>query len=146
MKKSDILVNRKMYTKKSCIGVMILGESDSPFCYTLEDVSRGENIKIPAETAIPAGVYKWKVTFSQRFQREMIMIFTEPNGYELKNNGISFKGIRIHGGNTDKNTEGCILTAYKKTIDGKIYQTAEREITAWAKKVGGSGKIYVKNL
>ena len=66
-------------------------------CYTLEDVVREE--KVYGETAIPAGRYRVDVTYSNRFQCDMPLVLDVPN----------FEGIRIHPGNTDKDTHGCIL-------------------------------------
>ena len=67
---------------------------------TLEDKDRyleagGE--KIDGETAIPRGRYSVTRTFSNRFKRVMVLV-----------NGVpGFVGVRIHGGNTEANTEGC---------------------------------------
>lgn len=145
MDNSDILLQRNIHTLKSTVGELFLGGSKEKFCYTLEDVVRGTGIKIKGETAIPAGVYKWHITYSNRFKRDMISIYTESNGYELINDGKSFKGIRTHGGNTHVHTHGCPLVAYNKLSDDKIQGTAEKELTKWAKSVGGSGIIKVLN-
>jgi len=65
----------------------------------LEDKVRIPFVKIPGETAIPSGRYEVVVDFSDRFQRVMPHILNVPQ----------FDGIRIHGGNTDKDTHGCLL-------------------------------------
>lgn len=66
-------------------------------CYTLEDQERED--KIYGETAIPLGRYEVILTMSQRFNRLLPLLQDVPN----------FSGVRIHGGNTAKDTEGCIL-------------------------------------
>lgn len=137
-----IKVFRENKTENSTTGRMWLGDTD--FCYSLEDITRPYGEKVKGKTAIPAGTYNWKVTWSNRFKRNMILIYNQ-NDLSLKANGISFKGIRIHGGNTHKNTEGCILVAYKKLNDDTIQGTAEKAVTGWAHKVGGSGIIVIED-
>lgn len=66
-------------------------------CFTLEDLERHN--KIPGETAIPKGTYPILLTHSPRFKRNMPLLVNVPG----------FDGIRIHPGNSDKDTEGCIL-------------------------------------
>lgn len=58
-------------------------------CWTLE----------AATSAIPAGVYPVIITFSQRFQRDLPLVNDVPGR----------TGIRIHPGNTQAATAGCIL-------------------------------------
>ena len=72
------------------------------FCNTLEDKDRkleAGGRKIPERTAIPRGEYEIDITFSNRFKKYLP---------ELKN-VPQFTGVRIHPGNTENDTEGCIL-------------------------------------
>lgn len=55
--------------------------------------------KVHGKTAIPYGCYRLAWTFSNRFQRNTLELQSVPG----------FGGIRIHAGNTDADTEGCIL-------------------------------------
>ena len=118
---------RESYTKDTTIGKLYI--DGVYFCYTLEDAVRDYGVKVKEHTAIPRGEYKVKLSMSSRFKRVMPMVYTEPNEYELINGGISFKGIRFHGGNTHKNTEGCILVAKNKLNDSTIQGTMEKQLT-----------------
>ena len=73
------------------------------FCDTLEDTVRTQ--KIAGKTAIPAGTYKVKKTYSPRFQAKLPEILNVPN----------FTGVRIHSGNTAADTDGCLLLGLNKT-------------------------------
>lgn len=76
--------------------------------YTLEDTDRqlesgGEKIK--GKTAIPRGEYKVTNSMSNRFKRIMPEVHNVPG----------FSGVRIHGGNTEADTEGCPLLGKRRT-------------------------------
>lgn len=99
----NILLKRDAFAPKFTAGRLYI---DGKFeCYTLEDCVReitGQPVsawKIPRETAIPRGTYKVGITLSSRFKKMMMQVFDVPG----------FEGIRIHAGNTNEDTEGCIL-------------------------------------
>lgn len=133
MKLGEAKIIRDTYTLKSTVGKLHLEELE---CHTLEDVSRGENVKIKRHTCLPTGNYKIILTKSYRFKRLMPCIVTEMNGYEAKQKGIGFKGARIHGGNRSNDTEGCPLVAHNRLNDDLIQGTAEKDVTAKLKQMG----------
>lgn len=77
------------------LGVLFVNGTFESF--VLEDEIR--EVKIPGETAIPAGRYRVRVTPSPRFGRRLPELLDVPG----------FTGIRIHAGNTKADTEGCLL-------------------------------------
>lgn len=79
------------------------------FCDTLEDRYRdlSKEKKIYSRTAIPYGVYKLVISYSPRFKRLLPLLLNVP----------FFKGIRIHAGNSSKDTSGCILVGTVKDVE-----------------------------
>lgn len=117
-----LMLDRKYKLPTYTIGKLYIdGEY---FCDTLEDKDRGltddmtiseiSKIKIKKETAIPTGTYKITITYSNRFKKNMPLI----------NDVKGFEGIRIHSGNTDKDTEGCILVGFNK-IKGNVINSRD---------------------
>ena len=107
------IANRKDY----CIGKLYI--NGKYFCDTLEDVDRGlddsmtesevRELKIKGQTAIPTGIYTVLLTYSPKYKKVMPLI----------NNVKGYSGIRIHSGNSSKDTEGCLLVG-KNTLVGRL--------------------------
>lgn len=140
-----IRIDRYLYTTRTTIGRLHLPNQDGgqAFCHTLEDTVRAHGIKVTKETAIPEGIYKIKLTESEKFKRLMSIIYTE-NNLKIKAGGIGFKGVRFHGGNTHKDSEGCPLVAFNYINDHTIQGTAEKALTAKIKEYLKKGNVYVK--
>ena len=90
-------VNRIFKASNYTIGE--LSVNNNYVCDTLEDKVRADGKKVYAETAIPTGTYTLVLSYSNRFKKVMPEILNVPN----------FSGIRIHCGNSSKDTEGCLL-------------------------------------
>ncbi len=99
----ELILKRLHKTNESTIGELSINGKFE--CYTLEDVERKE--KIYGKTAIPKGTYNVVMTMSNRFKIVLPLLLNVPN----------FEGVRIHAGNTAKDTEGCILLGQTRAID-----------------------------
>lgn len=118
----NITLIRKYKLPTYTIGKLYIDEEY--FCDTLEDKDRGltddmtvseiSKIKIKKETAIPTGTYKVTITYSNRFKKNMPLI----------NDVKGFEGIRIHSGNTNQDTEGCILVGFNK-VKGNVINSRD---------------------
>lgn len=87
-----------------------------PFCVTLEDIVR-DGEKVYGKTAIPAGTYDVIVSYSQHFKKPLPILLAVPK----------FSGVRIHSGNSSKDTEGCILVASERTDPSKDWVSGSRK-------------------
>jgi len=65
---------------------------------------------------IPAGKYRVVVTYSPKFRRRLPLLERVPG----------FTGIRIHAGNTRRNTRGCILPGENREV-GKVLNSRHWE-------------------
>lgn len=92
------------------------------FSDVLEDTDRGlddsmsvDEIlkkKIKDNTAIPTGIYPVKITYSPKYKKLMPLV----------DNVKGYSGIRIHSGNTHKDTSGCLLVGKNKEV-GKVLES-----------------------
>lgn len=132
------IANRKDY----CIGKLYI--NGKYFCDTLEDVDRGlddsmteeeiKRLKVKGQTAIPVGIYTVLMTYSPKYQKIMPLI----------NNVKGYSGIRIHSGNSSKDTDGCLLVG-KNTVVGRLTDS-RNTFNALFKRLlqKGSNKITIE--
>jgi len=111
----ELELTRSVKTNKSTIGELTVNGVFE--CFILEDKDRGLRkdmpiselivMKVKTRTAIPTGRYEIVVSFSDKFQKMLPLLLDVP----------AFAGIRIHPGNTDANTEACLLPGRTKSPD-----------------------------
>ena len=106
--------------RKRCYGNSLFGSlylNGAFICYTLENVAK----------AIPYGTYTLENSMSPKFKRVLPLIY----GHLCE----AKRGIRIHRGNTSKDSSGCVLVGMgvdyskRKLTDSA---TAETMVTAIA--------------
>ena len=118
----NIILNRIAKKAKYTIGKLYI--NDKYFCDTLEDTDRGltqsmteqqiGSKKVYGETAIPTGTYRMIISYSNKFKKQMPLLLNVPG----------FAGIRIHSGNTEKDSLGCILVGKNKAV-GKVLESRD---------------------
>ena len=112
-----MLLKLKRIAKKRgyTIGRLYIQDADATqpqyFCDTLEptwrDIGPGRpGRKVAGRTAIPAGRYAVAVTWSPHLKEWLPLLLKVP----------LFEGIRIHAGNTAKDTRGCILVGENRKV------------------------------
>jgi hypothetical protein len=101
-----MVLTRKWVSSSAVVGELTI---DGVFqCYTLEDPDE-------AGDRIPLGTYRVVVDMSKRFGKLMPHVL---------GNGVDERGIRIHAGNTQADTIGCILVGnrhgWTSVFDSKL--------------------------
>lgn len=116
------------------------------FCWVLEPVGRPWGVKIPGKTCIPEGSYNVDITVSNRWGKPM-MILSNKRDKTIERAGVTFTGIRPHGGNTVDDTEGCPLVAYNSDNCGKIWARASDDLLVMVRKAKDNSEpvIWVIN-
>jgi len=116
---------RKYLKEDYTIGMLFI--NGKYFCDTIEDKVRDFNKdgdllddgekKVYAQTAIPYGTYDVELSMSPKFKRLLPLVL------DVKH----FTGIRIHRGNTAKDSAGCILPGENK-VKGKVINSTKYEV------------------
>ena len=78
---------------------------------TVEEVLNDKSLlKSIKPCAIPEGEYRISMTYSPKYKRQLPLITGDSRFNSL------WQGIRIHAGNTAKDTQGCILVGENKIV------------------------------
>ena len=104
------------------------------FCDTLEDTDRGldnsmslkqiQSIKVKSKTAIPTGIYTITLrVVSPRLSKKSAYKFCGGKVPRLVN-VKGYDGVLIHIGNTEQDTDGCILVGENKA-KGKVLNSTD---------------------
>lgn len=130
------IANRPTY----CIGKLYI--DGKYFCDTIEDTDRGLKdemsveeilkLKVKGETAIPTGIYHVFLTYSPKYKKQMPLI----------DNVKGYSGIRIHSGNTAKDTEGCLIVG-KNTKVGMVTESRKTYNALFKELVKTNSKIII---
>ena len=105
-----------LYIREQVMDEYLPGTEDKYFCDTLEptwrDYANGA-YKVKGRSAIPEGRYAVVISYSPKFKQWLPILLGGPD-FNRK-----WQGIRIHAGNTAKDTEGCILVGQNREV-GKV--------------------------
>ena len=135
----------RLYIREQVMDEYLPGYEDHYFCDTLEPTWRDYEhgaYKVKGRSAIPEGRYAVVISYSPKFKQWLPILLGGPE-FNRK-----WQGIRIHAGNTAKDTEGCILVGKNKlvgqVVDSRIWLHRLKQKIVEAKDRGEAVWITVK--
>jgi len=115
----NLVLIRDCRTETAIMGHLLF--NGTVVCYTLENKAK----------AIPCGVYNIENSKSPKFKRELPLLYNKTVAES--------RGIRIHAGNTSKDSDGCVLVGMGREIapDGSLTESklAETMVTMLCRTV-----------
>ena len=108
-----------LYIRQQVMDEYLPGTEDKYFCDTLEptwrDYANGA-YKVKGRSAIPEGRYAVVISWSPKFKAWLPILLGGPEFNK------QWQGIRIHAGNTAKDTQGCILVGRNQRV-GEVLES-----------------------
>ena len=101
----NLVLVRDCRTETAIMGHLLF--NGTVVCYTLENKAK----------AIPCGIYNIENSKSPKFKRELPLLYNKAVAES--------RGIRIHSGNTSKDSAGCVLVGMGREIapDGSLTES-----------------------
>ena len=131
----------RLYIREQVMDEYLPGYEDRYFCDTLEPTWRDYEhgaYKVKGRSAIPEGRYAVVISWSPKLKAWLPILLGLPK----------FEGIRIHAGNTARDTAGCILVGKNKlvgqVVDSRIWLHRLKQKIVEAKDRGEAVWITVK--
>ena len=135
----------RLYIRQQVMDEYLPGTEDKYFCDTLEPTWRDYEhgaYKVKGRSAIPEGRYAVVISWSPKFKQSLPILLGGPEFNK------QWQGIRIHAGNTAKDTEGCILVGKNKlvgqVVDSRIWLHRLKQKIVEAKDRGEPVWITIK--
>jgi len=135
----------RLYIRRQVMDEYLPGYEDRYFCDTLEPTWRDYEhgaYKVKGRSAIPEGRYAVVISWSPKFGAWLPILL---GGEEFNR---KWQGIRIHAGNTAKDTEGCVLVGKNKlvgqVVDSRIWLHRLKQKIVEAKDRGEPVWITIK--
>ena len=135
----------RLYIRRQVMDEYLPGIEDQYFCDTLEptwrDYANGA-YKVKGRSAIPEGRYAVVISWSPKFKMWLPILLGGPEFNK------QWQGIRIHAGNTAKDTQGCILVGKNrevgKVLDSRIWVHRLKQKIVEAKDKGEAVWLTIK--
>lgn len=101
----NLVLVRDCRTETAIMGHLLF--NGTVICYTLENKAK----------VIPCGIYNIENSKSPKFKRELPLLYNKTVAES--------RGIRIHAGNTSKDSAGCVLVGMGREIapDGSLTES-----------------------
>ena len=135
----------RLYIREQVMDEYLPGTEDKYFCDTLEPTWRDYEhgaYKVKGRSAIPEGRYAVVISWSPKFKQWLPILLGGPEFNK------QWQGIRIHAGNTAKDTEGCILVGQNKlvgqVVDSRIWLNRLKQKIVEAKDRGEAVWLTIK--
>ena len=135
----------RLYIREQVMDEYLPGTEDKYFCDTLEPTWRDYEhgaYKVKGRSAIPEGRYAVVISWSPKFKQWLPILLGGPEFNK------QWQGIRIHAGNTAKDTEGCILVGQNrevgKVLDSRIWLHRLKQKIVEAKDRGEAVWLTIK--
>ena len=109
----------RLYIRQQVMDEYLPGTEDKYFCDTLEPTWRDYvhgAYKVKGRSAIPEGRYAVVISWSPKFRMWLPILLGGPEFNK------QWQGIRIHAGNTVKDTQGCIIVG-RNQIVGQVLES-----------------------
>ena len=125
-----------LYMLRQVIDEYSSGEAKEYLCDTLEptwrDYANGA-YKVKGKSAIPEGRYSVVISYSPKFKKWLPILLGGPEFNK------EWQGVRIHAGNTEKHTQGCILVGENRQV-GRLLNSCNTLLDLKQKMVEAKGR------
>lgn len=139
----EVLISRKRKEPTFTQGEVTVDEKHH--AWSEEDRVREDGIYVFGETAMPVGRYRLITSYSNRFKKRMLQIINVRGGNIMfGDKSVDAAGLRVHGGNDEKDSLGCPLIGAEKN-DTKVFNCKDvvDSLFSMVDEADKTGEVYL---